>query len=91
MVNSYIRVAGAVTLEARRVVRHQLAVVLELDPDRVVSRAVTRAVHAEAADEDPPVHAELDAVTPAPIPDWSIVIMKASDWSMVTYRHWLDL
>ena len=46
MVNSYIRVAGAVTLEARRVVRHQLAVVLELDPDRVVSRAVARAVHA---------------------------------------------
>ena len=60
-------VAGSVRLEALAVVRHHLPVVLELDPDRVVRRPVTRAVHAEPHDEDPPVHTELDAVTPAPV------------------------
>ena len=57
-------VAGAVRDELLGVVCHHLAAVLQLDAHRVVRRAVAGAVHAEAHDEDAPVHAELDAVAP---------------------------
>ena len=57
-------VAGAVRHELLGVVCHHLAAVLQLDAHRVVRRAVAGAVHAEAHDEDAPVHAELDAVAP---------------------------
>ena len=61
------RVARSVREEFGVVLGQHTSEPFQFDADAVVGRAVGRAVEAEADDEDALVHAELDAVAPAPV------------------------
>ena len=61
-------VTGSIRVELLRVVRQDLAAVLELDPDGVVGGPAAGAVHTEPNYEYSSVHTKLNTVTSAPVP-----------------------